>query len=165
MKTRKIKRAYIYIEIQGDFLELGTFSTYDSDLRHRPISQQLKVLHKISDRFIKQKKSYARSKLKFCQFPQIRYFLLQIPNSHFCQDVFLHTRALHTHTTHIKRKIINWRNQPLQLEGHPITLFKVTSSESLIAYDKLSKFPMKTKCTTVKTFFFTLVHCTHTLHT
>ena len=52
---------------------------------------------------------------------------------HICQDVFHYTRALHTYTTHIKRKISNWRNQPLWFEGHPITLVEVMSAESSAA--------------------------------
>ena len=165
MITRKSKRAYIYIEIQGDFLELETFSRYGPDFLHRSISQWFKIPHKISDRFMKKKKSYVRSKLKFCKFPQIRYFLLQIPNSHFCQDVFLFTRALYTYSTHIKRKVFDPGNQPLWLEDHPITLVECTSAQRLTAFYKLSNSQLKTKCTSVKTFFFSLAHSTHTPRT
>ena len=155
--AKKSKRAYIYIEIRGHFLELEIPSTYDLDFRHRPISQQFKTLHKISARSIKKKKSYTRSKLKFSKNPQIRYFSKLI---HFCQDVFLFTRALHTYSTHRKRKVFVLRNQLLWLEGRPSTLADVTVVQSSDGPRKLCNSPAKKMHFCQEVFLFT-----HPLHT
>ena len=99
--AKKSKRAYIYIEIRGHFLELEIPSTYDLDFRHRPISQRFKTLHKISARSIKKKKSYTRSKLKFSKNPQIRsanqiFFETYIFVKTFFSSLAHSTNILHT---------------------------------------------------------------------
>ena len=90
---------------------------------------------------------------------------LTAEKKHLCRDVFLFTRVLITHLIYRKKKILTQEYQPLWLEDHPITVIECTSAESLTAFDKLSNLQLKTKCTSVKTFFFSLAHSTHTPRT